>query len=156
MGDKAPSPVYARATADLLFGTAAVESRFQARRQLGFTSTDRGAFSLWQLEEAAIRRGLDFCKRNRHLGFWEELFDDAPVPDVETAKLALWLGADRLGCLLARVYYREVKEAIPMGVQEQARYWKKYYNTVAGKGKVEDYVKASQDVNRWLTAEIGE
>ena len=40
---------------------------------------------------------------------------------VETAKLALWLGADRLGCLLARVYYREVKEAIPMGVQEQAR-----------------------------------
>jgi hypothetical protein len=43
---------------------------------------------------------------------------------------------------LCRVHYRRVREALPNedDAEGMARYWKKYYNTVAGAGTVEKAV----------------
>lgn len=43
--------------------------------------------------------------------------------------------------IMCRLHYRRVPEAIPDNLPAQAYYWKKYYNTMAGAGKVEDYMQ---------------
>ncbi len=47
-----------------------------------------------------------------------------------------------LSVLFCRLFYKLVKEEIPSNLQLRAMYWKKYYNTVHGKGTVEHYVKS--------------
>ena len=44
-----------------------------------------------------------------------------------------------LSILFARLKYKLIAEEIPHDLEGQARYWKKYYNTEAGKGTVEEY-----------------
>lgn len=46
----------------------------------------------------------------------------------------------RLAIQFCRVKYFMVQEAIPSSLAAQAAYWKKYYNTTAGRGTVEDYI----------------
>lgn len=43
--------------------------------------------------------------------------------------------------MMARIFFMRFKETIPDSIEGQAAYWKKYYNTVKGKGTVEDYLK---------------
>lgn len=40
---------------------------------------------------------------------------------------------------MCRVFYLRFKEKIPSTLDEQAKYWKKYYNTYLGKGTIEQY-----------------
>lgn len=42
---------------------------------------------------------------------------------------------------LCRVFFLRITESVPNTVEGRAEYWKKYYNTVYGKGTVEDYIK---------------
>lgn len=42
---------------------------------------------------------------------------------------------------MCRMFYMRIKAPIPDTVQEQAQYWKKYYNTELGKGTVDNYIK---------------
>lgn len=42
--------------------------------------------------------------------------------------------------IICRMFYLRIKEAIPSTVEERAKYWKKYYNTLLGKGTVELYI----------------
>lgn len=42
---------------------------------------------------------------------------------------------------LCRVFFLRISESVPSTVEGRAEYWKKYYNTVYGKGTVEDYIK---------------
>jgi len=48
---------------------------------------------------------------------------------------------DRFACLMARVHYLRVSEAVPDDLRGQAGYWKRYYNTRLGKGTVEGYME---------------
>jgi hypothetical protein len=48
---------------------------------------------------------------------------------------------DRLAVLFARLHYIKFPEAVPRTVSGQAEYWKRYYNTVLGKGTPEKYLK---------------
>lgn len=43
---------------------------------------------------------------------------------------------------MCRVHYLRVPELIPSGLREQAKYWKKYYNTELGAGTVDEYIKS--------------
>lgn len=47
--------------------------------------------------------------------------------------------------LAARLYLVRIPAAIPSNLQSQGWYWKKYYNTVAGKGTVTKFIN---DVRR--------
>lgn len=47
----------------------------------------------------------------------------------------------RYAIIMARLHYYRVAEAIPTTTPtEQAAYWKRHYNTTAGKGRIEDYL----------------
>ena len=44
-----------------------------------------------------------------------------------------------------RMYLRQrTSEMIPITLEDQAAYWKKYYNTSAGAGKPEDFIRTNQ------------
>jgi len=49
-----------------------------------------------------------------------------------------------LALIFTRLKYKKVPEAIPKTLEDRARYRKKYYNTEAGKGTSEHYIKANR------------
>lgn len=49
-----------------------------------------------------------------------------------------------LALLFTRLYYLSIIEEIPKNIKARAEYWKKYYNTYAGKGTVEHYLKMNR------------
>jgi len=142
---------YCRHVANLLYGTAAVESGLIARRQYGYDYlTPGGAWGLWQIEAISVRNTMQKLAARadleRVLALW--LFQGAPV-DVSWWKL--WSVSeicramthdDRLACAFARLHYYWHAEPVPAALGEQAAYWKRYYNTVAGKGTEEAYMLA--------------
>lgn len=54
---------------------------------------------------------------------------------------SLLLDNIRYSCCFARLHYWLISEQIPKTLEEQAEYWKKYYNTVSGKGTKEEYIE---------------
>jgi len=46
-----------------------------------------------------------------------------------------------LSFIACRLVYKLVPESIPDTIEGRAAYWKKYYNTSAGKGTVEKYIE---------------
>lgn len=46
--------------------------------------------------------------------------------------------------LFTRLFYRLIPEAILETIEGRAKYWKKYYNTVLGKGTVEHYLEMNR------------
>lgn len=45
-----------------------------------------------------------------------------------------------LAAIFCRLFYLLVRPPIPQTVEERAEYWKRYYNTVAGKGTAVEYI----------------
>ncbi len=43
-------------------------------------------------------------------------------------------------CVAARLYLALIPQAVPDSLEEQANYWKKYYNTIAGNGTREQFM----------------
>lgn len=58
-----------------------------------------------------------------------------------------------LALIFTRIAYRKIPEEIPTTVKERAAYWKKYYNTKAGKGTVEKYVAVNARYWKLVEAE---
>jgi len=50
----------------------------------------------------------------------------------------------RYACSMARIHFIRFAEAIPKDVEDQAQYWKMYYNKPQGKGTVQEYLKNYQ------------
>ena len=83
-----------------------------------------------------------------------DIQDRVKESDRKKIKIELGIDLDLIGwehlrynpllCVLfTRLKYKKVPEEIPMSLEGRAKYWKKYYNTVAGKGTVEHYIKAN-------------
>ena len=159
-GTAPPSPQYAERVAKLLFMTAAHESlAFRFRRQIGFRrETCTGAFGLWQCELASIEASIDLIHRpdrrplrDRCLA-WLDRWPGLEDVDLSHRTLGIALLAlqeprgDPLSCLLARLHYLRVPEAVPATVQDMAVYAKRYYNTRLGKATASDYLRAYE---RW-------
>ncbi len=148
-----PSPAYVERGTRLLLGTAATESRFTARRQLGFgPDVDRGAWGLWQTESAPLLDSLRYIQTREKLAQraaqWIYGRDDAVWPygwshDMRSILRVIY-NDDLLACLMARIHYMRFPEPIPESPDDQGKYYKKYYNTELGQGSarkfVEDYV----------------
>lgn len=146
-----PSPKYAHATACLLFGTALHESdNLRARRQYKFGwDSDNGGWGLWQVERGSMLDSIRSLRSRDMLGVhaarW--LFQTERVPTdwhmwFTTGQLCrLMAGWNRFAVLMARCHYLRRPEPIPYTLDEQAAYWKRYYNTVLGAGDPEDYIR---------------
>jgi len=126
---------------NLMVGTAAVESKFKYRKQIG----GGPAVGLWQME---LTTASDIW--NRYLKhkkeYWnilaeaEELEKNIHIPFPESIIARRLVENDDIACVLARIKYRMIKEPIPPRPYQQAVYWKQYYNTPEGAGMAEDYM----------------
>lgn len=47
----------------------------------------------------------------------------------------------RYATAICRIHYYRIPHPIPTDLEGMAKYWKKYYNTSLGKGKVDDFIK---------------
>ena len=148
-GKTAPNARYADVVARLLFGTAAQESGLRWRRQRSCSwGGPVGGFSLWQVEyRASVVPSLVYLQRRQDVlakataWLWQDPHATDAWAKLDEADF-LWLlrGWDRMGCLFARLHYLRVQEAVPSGLEAQAAYWKRFFNTSAGKGTVGQYV----------------
>jgi len=131
--------LYSDAAVELLLGTAAVES------QLGTYVAQIGgpALGLYQMEPATHDDIWDhFLEYRSGLRLAIEYeFGKAPLADRLVHDL-------RYATLMARIHYLRVKESLPASgdIDEQARYWKTYYNTVNGAGSIAAFRKAYIDL----------
>jgi len=160
-GATPPNDRYARATANLLWGTCIAESLGRYHRQVGFPWTHlNGAWGLWQTEHLAVEDNLMYLTRKPLLaqksGEWLFGVKGADCTTLFTVShysmlplCQLIAGWDRLACLMARLHYLRIPKPIPDSISDQAKYWKKYYNTSLGKGTVEGYLSKNQR-SKWF------
>jgi len=150
---KPPSAPYAERVSRLLFGTAAQESEFVERRQHGrdgkVLSGDVGAFGLWQVEIAtSVEDSLNALYARpallERVKAWLPTYC-REVLETRNARFIAWFmtvpSGDPLAVLFARLHYLfRTKDPVPESVGDQAAYWKRWYNTIAGAGTVEQYL----------------
>ena len=118
---------------NLLMGTAAQESHLgKYRRQLG----GGPALGIFQMELATF----DDIVKN-YLRYKPELAARIErVARISRFKAEDLENNDLLATCMARVHYLRVREAIPSDLEGWARYWKRYYNTLLGKGTEEEFI----------------
>lgn len=116
------------------------------------------------LETAGAETGRGLVKDNTTLaGMGITQFDKLPFQDVKDRcssedkdklikffnidiELVEWehLRYNPLLCMIfTRLKYKKIPEAIPTTLEGRANYWKQNYNSLAGKGSVEHYIKAN-------------
>jgi hypothetical protein len=129
--------LHSLAAENLLVGTALQESHLRYLDQL--TPGPGPAYGLFQME------------RRTHDDHWDKFI--SKDQDLNDKILSLMSShptkIEQLRCNLlyaaamCRVHYRRVKEPLPEAsdVEGLGQYWKKYYNTYAGKGTVSQFVK---------------
>lgn len=128
------------AAEQLVLGTAIQESQLRWRRQLG----GGPALGLWQCEPATHQDIWDNYlryKRSLALRIWSLAPDPEPLRwDVPPRALRLVMD-DAYACALCRIHYLRVPAPLPGAddLEAQAAYWKRWYNTPAGKGQPEEY-----------------
>ena len=59
------------------------------------------------------------------------------------------------GAAFARAYLLSIPESIPTTLKARAAYWKKYYNTSAGAGTVDKYLKRVTATTSLLNKSLG-
>ena len=119
---------------ELLIGTAAHES------QLGnFIAQVNGpALGVFQMEPATCNDIF-----NNFLSFRPALLQTLENAYGIKSRHPRQLATDlRYACIMARLKYYRVKETLPAAndLEDQARYWKQYYNTPLGAGTVDQYI----------------
>lgn len=120
--------LYSRAASNLLLGTALQESNLSYIKQI-----NGPAIGVYQMEPNTFYDIYDnFLVFNKNL---RELVNDFCINDMTPDQMA---GNLYYATAMARVHYWRVKEPLPDALDEKAlaAYWKKYYNTVNGKGVV--------------------
>lgn len=125
--------LYSPAAEELVLGTAGVESQCGTfLEQLG----GGPALGIFQMERITFE---DMKRWAGEAGLLERL-NAISVTKGGFEELAWNL---LLAAAYCRVKYRTIREALPAAgdIPGQAAYWKKYYNTRLGSGKVEDYVR---------------
>lgn len=129
--------LYSKPAEDLVFGTACVESNCgEYLRQI-----NGPALGIFQMEPAThddIYK--NFLKYKPELKARVMRLFSPGLSVSENLKSNLMYAA-----AMCRIYYLRAPLPIPEDLQGQAEYWKKYYNTVKGKGSVEKYIAAYRE-----------
>ena len=113
---------------ELVFLTGLVESRYEYIRQLG----DGPAFSPWRVELAEKIASVLMIRSDVLLN-----------PKKEELKNLLWMNIAS-GIVFCRLKYRRVPKPLPSGVEECAKYWKRWYNSDLGKGTVSHFMELAE------------
>jgi len=131
--------LYSEAAENLVFGTAAQESRFKY---------------LKQIKGPAL--GFYQCEPDTHVDIWRHYLGYRSKLAAKVRNLAgqRWLGhfipdEEMIGNLyystaICRVHYLRAPLALPEAddIEGLAHYWKKFYNTQLGAGTAEEFIQA--------------
>lgn len=124
---------WSQAAESLLVGTGLVESEFHYIKQI-----NGPAVSVFQIEPATISDNYkNFLNYRPNLR--SEVDQLNIIDDFES-----WSDINPFfACAHARVWYLRHSEPFPSAanVEGLAQYWKKYYNTAAGKGEVNRFIQ---------------
>ena len=124
-----------RAAEDLLLGTALVESGLKHLRQI------RGpALGFYQCEPATYADILAYVRARPTL--MRRLRPLIAGPGLPDAAQLVW--NLKFATAICRLHYWRVPAPIPGDVAGQAAYWKRYYNTVHGRGTAAKYIACAR------------
>jgi len=125
-------------TNGMLRDIAKIESRDGTDKDT-FTGSSNG---IWQVDDIGLKATQDTEShpnlQRQHALIKEQFGID--WSQVTTADL----NQPIVAAIAARLHLLNIPEAIPADKAGQAEYWKKYYNTAAGKGTVKKYLKRVQ------------
>ena len=102
---------------------------------------DKWGVGLCQLDQI----GLDDIQLNgeqRHFDLIKGAFDY----DIRKVQLSDAAHDPLLSLILCRLHYKRVPARFPDDLIGRAKYWKEYYNTVAGKGTVHHYLDSVRNI----------
>ena len=121
----------------LIFATGKAESGYRVIEQMGGP-----AVGFFQVEPDTIQDVWDnyvFYRPEIKTDLYALGFDDGDMAVSVMSSIALQVA-------FARLQYRRVPVALPglHGLGDQAKYWKKYYNTELGRGTVEHFLEANK------------
>lgn len=126
--------LYSKEAVDILMGTCAQESCMgKYRRQIG----GGPALGIFQMEPRTFNDIVNNYLKYRDK-LREKIKEVCGITEFDAYDL---LTNDKLAAAMARVHYLRVPTPIPETLEEQASYYKKYYNTELGFAKVEDYIR---------------
>jgi hypothetical protein len=126
-----PCSLWSQEAEDLLMGTAAQESRL-GKYIAQINGPAKGIFQMEPATETDLWKYIVRKDLINLVGMVSGAF--GPNPMHLEGNLIYQI-------IIARIYYRRVKEAIPEGLVLQAKYYKRYWNTELGKATVDQYVK---------------
>lgn len=126
--------LYSTEAVELLMGTCAQESSMgKYRRQIG----GGPALGIFQMEPRTFNDIVEnFLNYKKNLK--EKVMTVSGIKEFNSLDL---LQNDKLATAMARIHYLRVSSPIPTTLEEQARYYKKYYNTEMGMATVEEYLR---------------
>ena len=124
--------LWSEAAEELVLGTGIQESDLRYINQLG----GGPAVGIWQMEPAT------------HDDIWENFLAYRVRLGLKVLGSQTKFNHTRLvwdlayACAMSRIHYLRVPRALPRAgnIKSQARYWKQFYNTTAGKGTVNQYI----------------
>ena len=79
--------------------------------------------------------------KERGIRYREQILDYLKI-DIDKVELNYLAYNPYLSVLFARIKYKLIPDPIPKTLEGRAKYWKKYYNSSAGKGTAEHYISA--------------
>lgn len=128
---------------ELLFGTACAETKLRPRYQ----DSSGNAIGLFQIEYTTFRDIWQRAIKENHPDLGKDMIKNyakSNPNDITFEDLQL---SDELSAIFARLKYAHIKEPIPpaQDLENQANYYKKYYNTPLGKATVQGYIKAYKE-----------
>ncbi len=126
---------------DLVYNTGLVESKYVYLKQIKgpavgfmqiepFTAVDT-CINYLQFRESLMKKVAEVCYLD-----WKYFID--PTEEDWRYILSTNIAAMVIFC---RLHYRRVPKPLPRTLEEQAIYWKSYYNTAKGKGTPEHFAE---------------
>lgn len=126
--------LYSNDVADLIMGTAAQESHLGRY----IAQINGPALGIYQMEPATHDDIV-----NNYLSYRESLSDKIlSVCGISGFSSERLLWDLKYSTIMCRMHYFRVPESLPIceNVPAMAMYWKKYYNTLSGKGSVNEFI----------------
>lgn len=129
-----PEIKYSINAENLILGTIAQESAYgKYREQLG----GGPAKGVCQIEPNTFNDIINnYLKYRPHI-----LHKVAQISGVLAPQSDDLIHNDKLSICICRIHYLRIKESIPKDLIGWANYWKKYYNTIKGKGTINEFIK---------------
>lgn len=114
--------------------------------------TAKSETGLGSIEDKTIGAGIGICQfdkfpfndlKKRSLTYRDKILKDLGV-DISLVEWEHLRYNSFLSLLFCRLQYKPFNEEIPKDKASRAGYWKRYYNTIAGKGTIEHYLKMNE------------